>query len=166
MKAFVMQGLGRVGFADKPVPKPGANDAIIKTTHALICTSDSHTVHGAIGPRENLTLGHEAVGLVQEVGGEVKLFKPGDRVAYAGGPLGAYSEARVMPADRLVPVPTAISDPWYNIAIRSAMRKALPLRRATATSPTRGGATRAAAVRTGPSSSASPRPGRRGRPAT
>ncbi|MBV8134547.1 MAG: NAD(P)-dependent alcohol dehydrogenase [Deltaproteobacteria bacterium] len=80
MKAFVMQGLGRVGFADKPVPKPGPNDAIIKTTHALICTSDSHTVHGAIGPRENLTLGHEAVGLVQEVGPEVRLFKPGDRV--------------------------------------------------------------------------------------
>jgi isopropanol dehydrogenase (NADP+) len=80
MKAFVMQGLGRVGFAEKPVPNPGPNDAIIKTTHALICTSDSHTVHGAIGPRENLTLGHEAVGLVQEVGGEVRLFKPGDPV--------------------------------------------------------------------------------------
>jgi isopropanol dehydrogenase (NADP+) len=80
MKAFVMQGLGRVQFADKSVPKPGPNDAIIKTTHALICTSDSHTVHGAIGPRENLTLGHEAVGLVHEVGPEVRLFKPGDRV--------------------------------------------------------------------------------------
>src|SRR5215813_613027 len=80
MKAFVMQGLGRVQFADKPVPKPGPNDAVIRTTHALICTSDSHTVHGAIGPRENLTLGHEAVGLVQEVGAEVGLFRPGDRV--------------------------------------------------------------------------------------
>ncbi len=65
---------------DKPIPKPGPNDAIIKTTRALICTSDSHTVHGAIGPRQNLTLGHEAVGVVHEVGSEVKLFKPGDRV--------------------------------------------------------------------------------------
>ncbi len=37
-------------------------------------------MHGAIGPRENLTLGHEAVGLVHEVGAGVKLFKPGDRV--------------------------------------------------------------------------------------
>ena len=37
-------------------------------------------------------------------------LKPGDRVAYAGGPLGAYSEARVMPADRLVPVPAGITD--------------------------------------------------------
>ena len=50
MKAFVMQGLDRVGFADKPVPEPGPNDAIIRTTRALICTSDAHTVHGAIGP--------------------------------------------------------------------------------------------------------------------
>jgi threonine dehydrogenase-like Zn-dependent dehydrogenase len=37
-------------------------------------------VHGAIGPRENLTLGHEAVGVVHEVGDQVKLFKPGDHV--------------------------------------------------------------------------------------
>ncbi len=80
MKAFVMKGLDAVGFVDKPIPKPGPNDAIIKTTKALICTSDSHTVHGAIGPRQNLTLGHEAVGVVHEVGSEVRLFKPGDRV--------------------------------------------------------------------------------------
>ena len=80
MKAFVMKGLDRVGFADKPIPRPGPNDAIVKTTMALICTSDSHTVHGAIGPRENLTLGHEAVGIVHEIGSEVRGFKPGDRV--------------------------------------------------------------------------------------
>jgi threonine dehydrogenase-like Zn-dependent dehydrogenase len=80
MKAFVMKALHQVGFADKPTPKPGPNDAIIKATRALICTSDSHTVHGAIGPRENLTLGHEAVGIVHEVGSEVKRFRAGDRV--------------------------------------------------------------------------------------
>jgi threonine dehydrogenase-like Zn-dependent dehydrogenase len=80
MKAFVMKALDRVGFADKPIPKAGPNDAIIKTTRAMICTSDAHTVHGAIGPRENLTLGHEAVGVVHEIGSEVKRFKPGDRV--------------------------------------------------------------------------------------
>lgn len=80
MRAFVMKSLGKVGFMDKPVPEAGPNDAIIKTTRALICTSDAHTVHGAIGPRENLTLGHEAVGVVYAVGSEVKLFRPGDRV--------------------------------------------------------------------------------------
>src|SRR6266705_2595300 len=80
MKAFVMKSLEQVGFMEKPIPKPGPDDVIVKTTKALICTSDSHTVHGAIGPRENLTLGHEAVGVVYAVGSEVKSFKPGDRV--------------------------------------------------------------------------------------
>jgi len=80
MKAFVMLGLERTGFAEKPVPVAGPNDAIVKTSHALICTSDSHTVRGAIGPREGLTLGHEAVGIVHSVGTEVRRLKPGDRV--------------------------------------------------------------------------------------
>jgi threonine dehydrogenase-like Zn-dependent dehydrogenase len=80
MKAFVMREIGRVGFMDKPVPRPGPNDAIVQTTRALICTSDSNTVSGGIGPRENLTLGHEAVGVVHDVGSEVKVFQPGARV--------------------------------------------------------------------------------------
>jgi threonine dehydrogenase-like Zn-dependent dehydrogenase len=80
MKAFVMKAIGQVGFMEKPIPHASPDDAIVKTTRALICTSDSHTVGGAIGPRENLTLGHEAVGIVHEVGSNVKLFKPGDRV--------------------------------------------------------------------------------------
>jgi threonine dehydrogenase-like Zn-dependent dehydrogenase len=80
MKAFVMRKIGEVGFVDKPVPRPGPNDAVVETTRALICTSDSHTVAGGIGPREDLTLGHEAVGVVAEVGSEVRSVRPGDRV--------------------------------------------------------------------------------------
>jgi threonine dehydrogenase-like Zn-dependent dehydrogenase len=80
MKAFVMKEIGRVGFLDKPVPRPGPNDAVVRTTRALICTSDSHTVAGGIGPREDLTLGHEAVGVVHAVGSEVTYLRPGDRV--------------------------------------------------------------------------------------
>lgn len=48
--------------------------------------------------------------MVEEVGPDITDVKPGDRVAYAGGPLGAYSEERVMPADRLVVLPQGISD--------------------------------------------------------
>src|SRR2546426_12801182 len=80
MKAFVMKAIGQVGFMEKPIPQPGPNDAIVKTTKALICTSDSHTVGGGVGPRENLTLGHEAVGIGHEDGSNVKFFKPGARV--------------------------------------------------------------------------------------
>jgi threonine dehydrogenase-like Zn-dependent dehydrogenase len=82
MKVFVMHGIGKVGFMEKPVPQdPGPNDAILKTKAALVCTSDVHTVHGAIGERKDLTLGHEAVGIIHKLGSEVKGLKVGDRVA-------------------------------------------------------------------------------------
>ena len=81
MKAFVMKGIGKVGIMEKPIPEPGANDAIVRTTAALICTSDTHTVKGAIGDRKDLTLGHESVGVIYKLGKEVKGFKEGDRVA-------------------------------------------------------------------------------------
>ncbi|MFT5523804.1 MAG: threonine dehydrogenase-like Zn-dependent dehydrogenase [Pirellulaceae bacterium] len=80
MQCFVMQGIGKVEFTDKPIPDVGPNDAVIKTTRALVCTSDVHTIRGAIGERQNLTLGHEAVGVVHKVGSEVRGFKEGDRV--------------------------------------------------------------------------------------
>ena len=55
-------------------------------------------------------IGSEAAGVVEAVGSGVDWVKPGDRVAYCGGPLGAYSEVRVMPAERLVKLPDGISD--------------------------------------------------------
>lgn len=112
MKAFVMKEIGSVGFAEKPVPEPGPNDAVVRTTAALICTSDTHTVRGGIGPRTDLTLGHEGVGVVHAVGSEVEYVRPGDRVlagaitpdwgdraaqngfpSQAGGPLGGFEFA-------------------------------------------------------------------------
>lgn len=81
MKAFVMRGIGRVGMMEKDRPVAGPRDAIIRPTKGLICTSDIHTVKGAVGDREDLTLGHEVVGIVEEVGSEVTRFKAGDRVA-------------------------------------------------------------------------------------
>lgn len=81
MKAFVMKKIGEVGIMEKDRPACGPNDAILRPTKGLICTSDVHTVHGAVGERENLTLGHEVVGVVDEVGELVTRFKEGDRVA-------------------------------------------------------------------------------------
>jgi isopropanol dehydrogenase (NADP+) len=82
MKTFVMKEIGEVGFMDKPIPeKPGPADAIVKTTRALVCTSDTHTVAGAIGQKKNITLGHEAVGIVSQLGSEVQGCNIGDRVA-------------------------------------------------------------------------------------
>ena len=81
MKAFVMKRIGEVGVLEKPIPEPGPNDAILRTTAALICTSDTHTVAGAIGERKDITLGHEAVGVIHRLGSAVRGFKEGDRVA-------------------------------------------------------------------------------------
>lgn len=81
MKSFVMDGIGKTGISEKERPAPGSRDAILKPTKGLICTSDCHTVHGAIGERKDLTLGHEVVGIVEEVGNDVTDFEPGDRVA-------------------------------------------------------------------------------------
>jgi threonine dehydrogenase-like Zn-dependent dehydrogenase len=81
MQAFVMEELGTVGFAEKPKPEAGPGEAILRPTKGLVCTSDVHTVHGAVGERENLTLGHEVVGVVDEVGPGVEEFSEGDRVA-------------------------------------------------------------------------------------
>lgn len=81
MRTFVMRRIGEVGMAEKPIPDPGPNDAVVKATAALICTSDCHTVGGAIGDRHDLTLGHEAVGVVAKLGSAVKGFREGDRVA-------------------------------------------------------------------------------------
>jgi NADPH2:quinone reductase len=55
-------------------------------------------------------IGLEGAGVVTAVGRRVTGLKAGDRVAYAGGPPGAYAEERVMPADRLVKVPDGIDD--------------------------------------------------------
>jgi isopropanol dehydrogenase (NADP+) len=81
MRAFVMQGTNQVGVIEKPIPEPGPNDAVIRTTAALVCTSDVHTVGGAIGERHGMTLGHEAVGRIAKLGSAVTGFKEGDRVA-------------------------------------------------------------------------------------
>lgn len=80
MKAFVMKGIGSVGFQEKPRPECAPNEALVRTTKALVCTSDAHTVAGAIGERNGLTLGHEAVGVVEDVGSLVRRIRPGDRV--------------------------------------------------------------------------------------
>lgn len=109
MKAFVMPEVGRTDIVEKPIPEPGPNDAIVKTTHALICTSDVHTVKGALPVAPGVTLGHEAIGVIHALGSAVTGFTDGQRVAVnavtpcfecrycqagytsqCGGPLGGY----------------------------------------------------------------------------
>ena len=73
--------VGETGWIEKPRPKCGPMDAILRPLAVSPCTSDTHTVwKGSIGERHNLVLGHEGCGVVDEVGSQVKDFKVGDRV--------------------------------------------------------------------------------------
>ena len=73
---------GKFEFQDKPRPQlQDARDAIVRVTLSSICTSDLHIKHGSV-PRAvpGITVGHEMVGIVEEVGEGVNNLKPGDRV--------------------------------------------------------------------------------------
>lgn len=81
MKGLAMLRIGEIGWIEKERPECGPRDAIVRPLALAPCTFDIHTVwEGAIGDRHNLILGHEALGTVDEVGSEVRDFKPGDRV--------------------------------------------------------------------------------------
>lgn len=81
MKGLAMLGIGKIGWIEKAEPECGELDAIVKPLAVSPCTSDIHTVwEGAIGDRNDMILGHEAVGEVVETGKLVKDIKVGDRV--------------------------------------------------------------------------------------
>lgn len=82
MLAYTFIEKGRFELIDKPMPvlqKP--SDAIVRVTLGSICTSDLHIKHGSV-PRAvpGITVGHEMVGIVEQVGADVKSVRPGDRV--------------------------------------------------------------------------------------
>ena len=76
-----MLEIGKVGWIDTERPSVGPYDAIVRPIAIAPCTSDVHTVwEGALGDRKNMILGHEAVGVIEEIGSEVKDFKPSNKV--------------------------------------------------------------------------------------
>lgn len=92
------------------VGKPGPGEARVRHTAIGLNYVDTYIRSGLYPSPLPSGLGAEAAGVVEEVGSGVTDIKAGDRVAYGNSPVGAYSEARVMPADRLVVLPDGISD--------------------------------------------------------
>lgn len=82
MKALVYGGIGKIEFKEVPVPKiDKPTDAIIKVTKTTICGTDLGILKGKVPTvQPGTTLGHEGVGIVEEVGGSVRNFKKGDHV--------------------------------------------------------------------------------------
>lgn len=94
-----------------PTPEPGPAEALVHHTAVGLNFIDVYFRTGLYKiPHLPATLGMEAAGVVTAVGAEVTNVKPGDRVAYATGPIGAYATDRVIAADRLVKVPDGIED--------------------------------------------------------
>ncbi|MDE2227591.1 MAG: quinone oxidoreductase [Alphaproteobacteria bacterium] len=92
------------------VGKPGPGEARVRHTAVGLNFVDIYNRMGMYPATLPSGLGAEAAGVVEEVGPGVSDLKPGDRVAYGSSPLGAYSEIRVMPAERLVVLPKGIDD--------------------------------------------------------
>jgi len=81
MKAAVLSGIHQVGLQD--VPKPtlvNDTDVLIRVTATMICTSEVHYAEGFLPPCPPFVLGHEFVGIIEEVGDAVTALKVGDRV--------------------------------------------------------------------------------------
>jgi len=95
---------------DVQLGDPGDGQARVKHTAIGLNFIDTYHRSGLYPLPLPSGIGLEAAGVVEAVGKGVTHVKPGDRVGYAGGLPGAYSEVRLVPADRLVKVPSGISD--------------------------------------------------------
>jgi len=98
-----------LSYETTEVPDPGPGEALVRH-HAVGLNFIDVYLRSGLYPLAQLPagLGFEAAGVVEAVGDGVGDLKPGDRVAYAGGLPGAYAQARVIAADRLVKLPEAL----------------------------------------------------------
>src|SRR5258706_12140046 len=94
---------------DIQVGDPGQGQVRIRHTAIGVNFVDTYQRSGLYPMQLPAIAGNEGAGVVEAVGKGVKELKVGDRVAYTGLP-GAYCEARVVPADRMVKIPKGISD--------------------------------------------------------
>jgi alcohol dehydrogenase len=80
MKAAVFAEPGRIELRDKPVPKPGPSDALLRVTTTTICGTDVHILKGEYPVEPGLTVGHEPVGVIEALGDAVTGYEIGQRV--------------------------------------------------------------------------------------
>ena len=95
-------------YVDVDLPPPGPGEAQVRHEAVGLNFIDVYFRNGLYAQPLPGGLGMEGAGVVEAVGEGVTLVKAGDRVAYAGRPIGAYAEARNMPADALLVLPEKI----------------------------------------------------------
>jgi len=80
MKALIFVEPGRIALDEKPIPRIGANDALLRVTTTTICGTDIHIVKGEYPVERGLTIGHEPVGIIEKLGRNVRGYEEGQRV--------------------------------------------------------------------------------------
>jgi alcohol dehydrogenase len=80
MKAAVFVEPGRIALREKPIPRVGPRDALIRVTTTTICGTDVHILKGEYPVARGLTVGHEPVGVIEELGAAVTGYRVGQRV--------------------------------------------------------------------------------------
>jgi alcohol dehydrogenase len=80
MKAAVFVEPGRIVLEEKPIPKIGPRDALLRVTTTTICGTDVHILKGEYPVARGLTVGHEPVGVIAELGAAVTGYETGQRV--------------------------------------------------------------------------------------
>jgi threonine dehydrogenase-like Zn-dependent dehydrogenase len=80
MRAHVFRAVGQHAIEEVPRPRPGPNDAVIRITLTTICGTDLHIVRGEYSVKPGLVIGHEPVGVIEELGSGVEGYRVGDRV--------------------------------------------------------------------------------------
>jgi len=114
--------------------QPGPGEARVRHTAIGVNYIDTYHRSGLYKLALPSGLGTEGAGIVEAVGPGVSDVRSGDRVAYSGGPLGAYSEVRVMPADRLVKLPDGVSEQLAatlmlkGLTVQYLLRQTFPLK--------------------------------------
>ena len=111
------------------LPAPAANEVQLRQTAIGFNFIDTYQRSGYYPVPMPGGLGHEAAGVVEAVGAEVKDLKVGDRVAYMNAGLGAYASHRNVAADKLVKLPDAVSDEQAAALIFKGMTAQYLLRR-------------------------------------
>jgi NADPH2:quinone reductase len=91
-----------------PMPEPGAGEVLIHHEAVGLNYIDVYFRTGLYKTNLPATPGMEGAGIIRAVGSAVIDLKPGDRIAYAGGPIGAYATDRIIAADRVVKLPDSI----------------------------------------------------------
>ncbi|HXO35387.1 MAG TPA: quinone oxidoreductase [Candidatus Acidoferrales bacterium] len=124
MKAIQVKQVGgpeAMEVVEMPVPQPKANEAVVKLAASGVNFVDVYFREGRYKAAAlPFVLGQEGAGVITEVGAEAKSVKVGDRVAWTGVQ-GAYAEYAAVPADRLVPIPQAVSDQQAAAAMLQGM---------------------------------------------